>query len=265
MPADTQHPAFLQPADVAASIWRYMDLAKYISLLGSESLNFARLDKLSDPFEGSLSKAEYERLQELAEYGESKGDLPNDWKGRYFDVLMGSTRSMRREVYVSCWHMNEAESEAMWNLYSTSVFAVAIKTTYAKLRDALPDAWSPKEHVGPFIGKVQYKDHHSEEIPSENCFHAVMHKRLAFEHEHECRAVLWRAGPASRQQLPYEEDRAEHPPSISVKVNLAHMIEKVVVSPLAPEWFFAAVSSSTEKFGYQIPVESSLLALPGYY
>lgn len=265
MPADTQHPAFSQPTDAATPIWRYMDLAKYIALLNTQSLHFSRLDKLGDPFEGSLSKAEYKRLQELAEQGEKKGDLPVEWRGRYFDILMGSTRCARREIYVSCWHMNAAESEAMWRIYSTSAFAVAIKTTYAKLRDALPSVWSPKEHVGPFMGTVEYMDHHAEEIPTGNGFHAVMHKRLAFAHERECRAVIWRAGPASRSQLASEEELAAHPQSISVEVDLTQMIEKVIVSPLAPEWFIDTVVSSTEKFGYQIPVESSSLSLPAYY
>ena len=37
-------------------IWRYMDIAKFLSLLDKQSLFFSRLDHLGDPFEGSLTR-----------------------------------------------------------------------------------------------------------------------------------------------------------------------------------------------------------------
>ena len=41
-------------------IVKYMDLAKFISLLHSKSLFFCRLDKLEDKFEGSSPKLNLE-------------------------------------------------------------------------------------------------------------------------------------------------------------------------------------------------------------
>ena len=50
-----QHPVFEAPSDPDLFIWRYMDLAKFLSMLQDEALHFARADKMSDEFEGSTS------------------------------------------------------------------------------------------------------------------------------------------------------------------------------------------------------------------
>ena len=53
----TKHEVFEWPKDTDASAWRYLDLPKYLSMLDSQALFFCRLDKLGDPFEGSLPRA----------------------------------------------------------------------------------------------------------------------------------------------------------------------------------------------------------------
>jgi hypothetical protein len=40
--------------DLDAVIWRYVDFAKLVSLLESQSLHLARADVFDDPFEGSV-------------------------------------------------------------------------------------------------------------------------------------------------------------------------------------------------------------------
>ena len=57
-------------------VWRYMDLAKLLSLLDRSALYFSRLDKLSqlDPFEGYYTNANV-ALDQL-----SFNDLPVNWK-----------------------------------------------------------------------------------------------------------------------------------------------------------------------------------------
>jgi hypothetical protein len=48
------HPSFPPPSDRGVKIWRYMDLAKFVSLLQDSSFHFCRADRLGDPFEGSV-------------------------------------------------------------------------------------------------------------------------------------------------------------------------------------------------------------------
>ena len=259
MPANTNHPAFAQPVDSSISIWRYMDFAKYVSLLKAGAIHFARVDTLEDPFEGSLSKAEYERLEAVAKDGEAKGDIPIDWKGRYFDVLMGVHRRAPKENYVSCWHMNSSESEAMWQLYASSGYAVAIKSTYDRLASSLPSIYKAAEYIGPFIGVVKYADHHVDDLPSGNSFHALMHKRLSFEHEQECRAVVWHVPPEVLLE-PFHNDKiAMYPSGIVIPAPLEDLIEIVVVSPLAPAWFTETVTDLTAKYGYNFSIQKSAL------
>ncbi len=50
-----RHPCFPQPGDATAKVWRYMDLPKFIWLLKHSQLYMSRLDRLGDPYEGSLT------------------------------------------------------------------------------------------------------------------------------------------------------------------------------------------------------------------
>lgn len=50
------HELFIEPQDQNAKIWRYIDFTKFVSLIDSQELFFARADKFDDPFEGSFSE-----------------------------------------------------------------------------------------------------------------------------------------------------------------------------------------------------------------
>jgi hypothetical protein len=52
MPADA-HPTFKAPANREASLWRYMDFTKYVSMLEVKALFLARVDQFGDAFEGA--------------------------------------------------------------------------------------------------------------------------------------------------------------------------------------------------------------------
>jgi hypothetical protein len=53
-----EHEVFDPPEDLDATIWRYVDFTKLVSLLDTKSLFFARADQLGDPFEGSYSRGQ---------------------------------------------------------------------------------------------------------------------------------------------------------------------------------------------------------------
>jgi hypothetical protein len=54
------HEVFDAPSNIDVPVWRYMDLTKFISMLETEALHFARASGMSDQFEGSTSKVTYE-------------------------------------------------------------------------------------------------------------------------------------------------------------------------------------------------------------
>jgi hypothetical protein len=63
--ADDDHESFQnRPAD-QESVWRYMDLARFLSLLQTSALHFARADQMSDRWEGSYGELNRQLRPEL--------------------------------------------------------------------------------------------------------------------------------------------------------------------------------------------------------
>ena len=108
------------------TLWRYMDFAKFVSLLEDRALFFARADKLGDPFEGAWSDVNLKLLEQGKEIASDK-DVSNwieAWR-----LIVRTAREARRFTLINCWHASDHESEAMWSgpiyhrdhdLYTTS-------------------------------------------------------------------------------------------------------------------------------------------------
>jgi hypothetical protein len=140
------HHAFTQPTDTGVHLWRYMDLSKFIAILQQKRLYFAAVDNLGDPFEGSLPKPTADLCQYTLSNRLTDPRLSNfkDWPESrikdHFRQISDQRRALRENVYVSCWHMNDCESAAMWSLYSKSYDSICIQTTFAELASALPSS-----------------------------------------------------------------------------------------------------------------------------
>lgn len=46
-----------------STIWRYLDLAKFIGLIQSNSLFLSKADMFDDPFEGTINKSTHESFK----------------------------------------------------------------------------------------------------------------------------------------------------------------------------------------------------------
>jgi hypothetical protein len=175
------HNEFPQPRDENAKLWRYMDFTKLVSMLESQSLFLARADRLGDSFEGSYPLPTFNsRLP-------PPDDVPADEREAY---VLGvhhravANRQQPKFMAVSCWHMNQYESAAMWRLYLKSDEGLAIQTRYATLREAVTD-----ETIS-FMGVVRYIDYEKQWFQEGNVLTAFMHKRRSFEHEREVRIIV---------------------------------------------------------------------------
>jgi hypothetical protein len=122
-----------------------MDFTKFVSLISSGSLFFCRADLFKDPFEGSYSKANVALRPQVY-----KG-MPEEQLGKMMAQMARFAKWVREWTYINCWHTNEYESAAMWDLYAKTNEAVAIETSYGKLKNVLP------ENV--FLGCVKYIDY----------------------------------------------------------------------------------------------------------
>jgi hypothetical protein len=168
------HPAFEQPANANVAIWRYTDLAKLISVLETRSLHFARADTLGDPFEG------YSDMP-TGEWGKDRN------KRRAIIGQALPTIRRRLSMAVSCWHMNEHESDAMWKLYLSSSEGVCIQSTYSRLIECLPRGSEP-ESYDILVGQVAYDS--APAFNYEDTLSPFMRKRPSFKHEQEIRALI---------------------------------------------------------------------------
>ena len=255
MVATTSHASFRQPNDVSVSLWRYMELSKFVALLQKRSLTFARCDRLGDPFEASIPKGNealelraVENLQasiddayKMSGRGTPKPGLA-EFVAEQQKLLMTSVRlDSRKSHFVSCWHMNEVESAAMWSLYGKSGHSVCIRTDYNTLTKLL----SPDHH----LGIVRYIDFGKDAIDTSNLFNAMMVKRLSFEHEREARAIIIDQGLYSD-----DEDR---PFILDFAVDITELMKDVYVSPQAPDWFFDVVAGLVAKYALIVNVKRS--------
>jgi hypothetical protein len=283
-----QYPSFKIPTNRDIRIWRYLDLAKYLAILQRQSLFFVRATLLQsgDPFEGSSTKLMatdrdiaariQERRQEMSgvarfihNFG-ANGWLPNAsflekaayrWGrdkelGGYEHDLSNSQMGeyLVKTFLLSCWHMNEHESAAMWSLYLQSNEGVCIQSTYRRLRAGLPEC--------VLIGEVEYLDYHTEAFSPSNRFNHIMHKRKSFEHERELRAVFWDmdGSPDAQTYKPTIEDAG-----LWIPVDLPSLIERVYVNPTAEPWLATVIREVTAKYNLQVPVcQSSLSESPLY-
>jgi len=110
---NTTHPSFQQPSDTTMPVWRYLSLAKLISFLSDRALYFARSDLLGDPHEGTITVHNAANI--MTQFCDPLQP----------DLIVKVRKMWRLFTYVSCWHLNNIESEAMWKLYCPSNDGVA--------------------------------------------------------------------------------------------------------------------------------------------
>ncbi|EGQ9396001.1 TPA: hypothetical protein ACMDQA_003680 [Vibrio cholerae] len=217
------------------TIWRYLDFTKYVSLLESQSLFFARLDTMEDPFEGTYPKAYLENSIEH--------NLHRDARSR---------EQLRRHVAINCWHENEYESAAMWKLYLKSDEGIVIQSTTKSLSKELFSNY-PSGYL-PGMGPVRYINFELE-TPNIGVLGATMLKRKSFEHEREYRAQLVKSHS-------YDEiDGVEEIPieGVSLPIEPDGLIHCVYVSPTSKTWFYELVKSISRKYGLTCEVKRSEL------
>jgi hypothetical protein len=231
-----------------------MDTARFLELLNSNALFFPRADTLGDPFEGARGLAsrrdewrhhylEFFRNSVLSPPGGATPPAPEEAEKQaerlYADFMRWGELELRN-TYVSCWHVNEGESEAQWRLYTPTAHAgIAIRTTFGRLDKALDQTFDVR------AGYVQYVNFNT---AFAGVYDRIYWKRASLKHEAELRLVL--------KQFP---ERTDTPLGISVSLNLAEAIEAVVMSPFAPPWVENVLRQTIGRFGQAIPVESSTL------
>lgn len=218
-------------------LWRYVDLAKFVSLLEKKALWLARSDTFKDKHEGrfpsemrsSLSKI----YRELPTEPGSKIEGPEDFQ----DYLS-------RNAYISCWHKNSVENMVMWEIYGRETNAVALQTTIGSLKKSLKV--NPIEVSECYIGNVIYADQDQVTGPF-NYKTPFFLKRPHFHFEQEVRVY------ASSYSV--TNPSKDTPYGIELELKLSDAIEKVLVHPDSLDWFQSVVESLLTKYGLSVSME----------
>ena len=240
------------------TLWRYMDLAKFISLISKKSLYFAAANTFEDIYEGAKGikgkKEEWNNFYLdffkkaiLTAPGMENRHMTDEQliteAKKLLNQIDDLSENDRKTTYISCWHLNKYESEAMWKLYSKDVTnAIAIQTTVGYLYEAL--------NKDPYIdiGKIKYIDfnHRFSSING-----AFWYKRKSFEHEKEVRAIV---------KKPFLKEKG-----IYIPVDIEKLIDKIYISPYAQDWFVEVVESVVEKYDLHIPILYSKMVEKPFY
>ena len=219
-----------------------MDFTKFMSLIEDESLFFSNLTDHSDKMEGFLTKASVDRFRTFPE------DITGYERYRKKQIRENNLKALknsREYLYISCWHMSEYESAAMWELYLKDYQGIAIQTTICNFMESLKNT---KENV--YIGKINYLDREKEEFPWNNVFFLALNKGNSYEHEKEIRGVIlgnvYKAG-------------------ISVYVDLSKLIESIYLAPHTPQWIHELIKKIVRKYKLEVDVKPSVLGQEPLY
>lgn len=239
-------------------LWRYMDLAKFISLISRKELFFATASSFEDIFEGAKGVEEnkdkwdsfYVDFFKQAVATAPGRDPSNNTEEklteeakRLLDEIEKTGQKTREYTYINCWHLNNYESEAMWKLYSKDYAnAIAIQTTTKSIYEAIDK--------DPYIsiGKVKYIDYKKTFASINGAF---WYKRKSFEYENEVRLITTKINSSNK--------------GIYIPVNIDKLIEKIYVSPYASEWFYDVVNSVVKKYGVKAAVTRSTMKEKPFY
>ncbi len=204
-------------------LWRYYDVIKFLSLVNGE-LYFARADKFKDKYEGAIPRQNYLHFAETYKGRSgrrvSNGNIPEKGDETGADIkkeFLEELSKRKKMVAISCWHLDESESAAMWEVYSRAGQGIAVCTTHKKLQNII----KPAEYEMEML-KVDYldfeNDYHQGYVDNQLLPFKI--KRKEFQYEHEFRILLYKN---KLEALPEE--------GVKISVDTQDIIEDIIASP----------------------------------
>lgn len=241
----SEHYSFKPPTDENQMIWRFMDFTKFVDLISSKKLYFARSDHFPDIFEGSLTKMSIEKRKLLFLDLKKRGIFPNDFTEKMWTE---ENKQHIKGVGLNCWHMNNFESEAMWKLFLNGKEGVAIQSTYKRLVKSLDSCV-----IDVNVGIINYIDYDKEEIDILNLIEPFAYKRMSYEHESELRCLTM------DMHLGVKDPRNMECHGVKAEINLKDLIENIYVSPGSSSWFTELVQEISYVFNLDNKIINSCL------
>ena len=242
-------------------IWRYMDFTKFLSMLQYQALFFCTCAKMQemDPFEGRYPRKNIENLELETDFLR----LPN----RYVFKANDYKDNFLQNVGINCWHANDTENAAMWRMYLSSQEGIAIKSSIRRLKESFDDNQEDVIYIGDIkynnyeLGKINIntneylqdiqdlvdnKETNNAEIFRTLCryyYPLIMSKRKEFEYGKEIRLVSPIRQATRRKRV---KDFGK-----LVDVDLDILINSIIVSPNATDWFVNLVKDTMKSYNLE--------------
>jgi hypothetical protein len=247
MAIDESHPVLNIPkTDI--TIWRYMDIPSFLSLLTNNTLVFIRGDLFEDKFEGTIPELTAHLLDIEARKEIEDGKI-NRRYWNFSDII----NKNNKDTYINCWSKESHEMVHMWKIYSKED-GIAIESKYSKLKKSI----STKEVVYPT--EVKYVDFKNVTIDWENnILKLYTLKRFEYKSENEFRLLISHRRILEDKLLEVDfENRSDErskqyyrTPVIHCEVDIKELISEIHLSPYAPKWYLKFLKDLTAKYGLE--------------
>lgn len=243
----------LSEKDMDLTVWRYMPLSKFISLLTFQALWFSKLNILQDKFEGMMPLATNKMMK--SKFDEWKKVIPPNLHPQLDEMASRNEQDTRELLVVSCWYLDESESELMWNEYGGGSEAVAIRSTIGKLTSAIAPHREHETHIGK-VSYVDFGNHLMTKYDANQGHERAFIKDNKYQHESELRIVtqnyksIYCVKPDGKR---YRESDVQvknmnniERPGLYIAVHIPQLISEIVISPTAGEWLYLLINRIME-------------------
>jgi hypothetical protein len=255
-------------------VWRYMNLAKFQSILQGSKLFFPTLALLRniDPSEGSWENFTF--AQAVGSSTESLQHMLN-----YLRPIYAETAS--HQVAVSCWHINDEESKTMWEGYLPDGEGVAIQTSFSSLKDSFiydhPE-WPTcggnlqESKAELMIAQVEYLAWSNPPLNT-NTVKQAMFKDRSFLHENElCVIILLFPIPGAMHSITEDSkplndeslglsqavrDQIKAHDGVFIPVNIKKLVNSVYIAPNASPAIEAEVRKLVQMYDLNVDIYKS--------
>ena len=280
--------------EAETKLYHYISFPEFVNICLNKELRFVHPTSWDDTYEGSLLRLlgdnySDSNVVERLYYGYFCKDVEKTLNG--YMRLWGA----KYGVYGRCWTTLE-ESDAMWRIYSYNEQSVQIETTVASIQNVL-DANELEYAYASCIKSVEYdlsqddvlEDGIRSLTDNRELFTPFLHKRPAYKHEEESRALLFlnplgtrtgmlvlSASNMIKNKNLTDDDNInaickeisvwrpnlsneQIPNGINLKIgNLEEYVSGVKVSPFAREWFCGLGGNLCDQYGLMFKGKSTL-------
>ena len=200
-------------ASANLTLWRYMDIYKFLDLIYNKRLFFCRADKFMDHYDSEIP------LKSIIE--------------KY-------NRFNKKDTFVNCWNINLEDSDLLWNKYVERKFSVAIRSSIELLNESFTDI---QEVI--FSSKVIYVNDNEDNLNKYivpdgfggKAISALIFKRDRFKEENEFRLIY--------NHSYWEQSIEDHGKFFMIDIN--KLFDKIVLSPYCEDWHIKLVEEVLEK------------------